>query len=103
MIPKVIHYVWVGNKEKDIEIKRCMKSWKKFLNDWEIKEWNENNFDIHKNKFIEEAYKRGKYAFVSDYIRACVIYEYGGVYLDTDIMILDKLDKLLTDRAFIRI
>lgn len=101
MIPKVIHYVWVGNKEKDIEIKRCMKSWEKILKDWEIKEWNENNFDIHKNEFIENAYKIGKYAFVSDYIRAWVIYNYGGIYLDTDIMVLESLENLLDNRLFL--
>lgn len=101
MIPKIIHYVWVGNGKKDIEIKKCMKSWNKRLKGWKIIEWNENNFDIHSNPFVEKAYNLGKYAFVSDYIRAYAIYHYGGIYLDTDIMVLESLEELLDTKAFI--
>ena len=101
MIPKIIHYVWVGGNPKPKNIQRCMKTWRKHLKDYKIIEWNENNFDIHENKYVEEAYKAKKWAFVSDYIRAKAVYEYGGIYLDTDVRVLKKLDSLLNNRAFI--
>ena len=101
MIPKIIHYVWVGNGEKDIEIKKCIKSWNEKLKDWKIIEWNEENFNIHSNSFVEKAYELRKYAFVSDYIRAYAIYNYGGIYLDTDIMVLESLEELLNNNAVI--
>ena len=84
-IPKIIHYVWVGGSDKSNDIKKCMKTWNKYLKDYEIKEWNENNFDIYAHPFTREAYKAKKWAFVSDYIRAKVLYEEGGIYLDTSI------------------
>ena len=101
MIPKKIHYVWVGKKEKPKDIKRCMKTWKKFLKDYEIIEWNESNFDINSHPFVKKAYEAKKWAFVSDYIRAYAIYKEGGIYLDTDILIVDKLDTCLEHRAFV--
>lgn len=101
MIPKKIHYVWVGGKKKPKDIERCIKSWKKNLKDYEIIEWNENNFDINSNKFTKEAYKAKKWAFVSDYIRMYAIYNEGGIYLDTDNLVLESLDKFLNDRAFV--
>lgn len=101
MIPKIIHYVWVGGNPKPKNIQRCMKTWRKHLKDYKIIEWNENNFDIHENKYIEEAYKAKKWAFVSDYIRAKAVYEYGGIYLDTDVLVLDNLEELLDNVAFV--
>jgi len=100
-IPKIIHYVWVGGSDKSNDIKKCMKTWNKYLKDYEIKEWNENNFDIYAHPFTREAYKAKKWAFVSDYIRAKVLYEEGGIYLDTDILLLDNFDKFLKDDAFL--
>lgn len=100
-IPKVIHYVWVGNNEKSKEIKKCLKTWKEHLKDYEVIEWNEQNFDIDSHKFIKEAYKQKKWAFVSDYIRAYVIYNYGGIYLDTDIILLQNFDDFLEHKAFV--
>ncbi len=101
MIPKKIHYVWVGGKEKPSSIKKCLKTWRKYLNDYEIVEWNEGNFDINKHPFVKAAYNAKKWAFVSDYIRAYVIYNEGGIYLDTDNSVLKKLDDLLDNRAFV--
>ena len=98
MIPKIIHYVWVGGNPKPKNIQRCMKTWRKHLKDYKIIEWNENNFDIHENKYVEEAYKAKKWAFVSDYIRAKAVYEYGGIYLDTDVL---NLEELLDNAAFV--
>ena len=100
-IPKKIHYVWVGGKEKPKAIQKCMKTWKKHLKDYEIVEWNETNFDINSHPFVKKAYENRKWAFVSDYIRAYAIYNQGGVYLDTDVLVLDNLDSLLNNRAFV--
>lgn len=100
-IPKKIHYVWVGNKEKPKKIKKCLKTWLKYLKDYEIKEWNETNFDISSHPFVEAAYKAKKWAFVSDYIRAYAIYNEGGIYLDTDVLVVDTLDTLLDNKAFV--
>ncbi len=101
MIPKKIHYVWVGGKDKPKDIKKCMKTWGKHLKDYEIIEWNENNFDINSHPFCKAAYEAKKWAYVSDYIRAYVIYNEGGIYLDTDVLILDNFDKFLSHRAFV--
>lgn len=101
MIPKKIHYVWVGGKEIPKDLKRCLKTWEKHLKDYEIIEWNENNFDIKSHPFVEAAYKNKKWAFVSDYIRMWALYHYGGIYLDTDNIVLDSFDKLLNDRSFV--
>ena len=100
-IPKIIHYVWVGGNPKSKDIQRCMKTWKKHLKDYEIIEWNENNFDINSNKFVKQAYEAKKWAYVSDYIRAYAIYNYGGIYLDTDVLVLDNLEELLENKAFV--
>ena len=101
MIPKKIHYIWVGGKEKPNNIKRCMATWGKHLGDYEIKEWNETNFDIESHPFVKAAYAAKKWAYVSDYIRAYAIYTEGGIYLDTDVLILDNFDSFLNDRAFV--
>jgi len=100
-IPKKIHYIWVGGKDKPKTIKKCMKTWKKYLKNYEIIEWNEKNFDIKSHPFVEAAYKAKKWAFVSDYIRAYAIYNEGGIYFDTDILLVDSLDDLLVNKAFV--
>lgn len=101
MIPKKIHYIWVGGSEKSDAIKKCMATWKNHLKDYEIIGWNENNFDINSHRFLQAAYKAKKWAYISDYIRAKVIYEQGGIYLDTDVLILDNFEKFLNNRAFV--
>lgn len=100
-IPKIIHYVWMGEKEKPPKIKKCMKTWKKHLKDYEFIEWNEGNFDIDSNLFVKKMYEKKKWAFVSDYIRAYAVFNYGGVYLDTDVFVIEKLDTLLENKAFV--
>ena len=101
-IPKIIHYVWMGGKSKPNNIIKCMKSWSK-LNGYEIKEWNESNFPIDKHPFCKKAYENKKWAFVSDYVRAWAIYNYGGIYFDTDILVIDgkRLDSMLVHEAFV--
>ena len=100
-IPKKIHYVWVGGKEKPKNIKKCMKTWKKYLKDYEVIEWNEKNFDINAHPFCKKAYEEKKWAFVSDYIRAYVIYNQGGIYFDTDILVVDSIEPLFENKAFV--
>ena len=101
MIPKKIHYVWVGGKEKPKNIRRCMESWQRNLQGYEIIEWNENNFDLNQNEYIRQAYSEKKWAYVSDYIRASVVNQYGGIYLDTDVLVLDNLEQFLNNEAFV--
>lgn len=100
-IPKIIHYVWMGNGEKNKHIKKCMKTWKKHLKGYEIIEWNESNFDINSHPFVKYAYENKKWAFVSDYVRFYAIYNYGGVYFDTDIVMVKDIDDLLINKAFV--
>ena len=100
MIPKIIHYCWFGRNEKSEKIKFCMDSWKKYLPDYEIIEWNEDNFHINEIKYVNEAYDKKKWAFVTDYVRAYALYKKGGIYLDTDVEITGNLDTFLTHGAF---
>lgn len=94
MIPKKIHYCWFGGKDKPEDVKRYIASWKKYCPDYEIKEWNESNFDIHENDYCREAYEARKWAFVTDYVRLKALYEEGGFYMDTDVEVVKSLDPL---------
>lgn len=100
-IPKIIHYCWFGGKEKPQIVKKCIESWNKHLPDYEIIEWNELSFDINSgNKFVKEAYKAKKFAFVSDYVRIYALYHYGGIYFDTDVEIYKSFNDLLHHESF---
>lgn len=100
-IPKKIHYCWFGKKEKPDIVKRCIKSWNEKLKGYEIIEWNEDNFDITSNKFVKEAYHLGKFAFVSDYVRVYALYNYGGIYLDTDVEVYKEFSEdILSNKSF---
>lgn len=94
MIPKIIHYCWFGGKEKPDEVQKYIASWKRYCPDYEIKEWNESNFDINENDYCREAYEAKKWAFVTDYVRLKVLYEEGGFYMDTDVEVVKSLDPL---------
>ena len=100
-IPKIIHYVWMGKGKKNKHIEKCMKTWIKHLKDYKIIEWNEDNFDINSHPFVKYAYENKKWAFVSDYVRFYAIYNYGGVYFDTDIVMVQNIDDLLDNEAFV--
>lgn len=101
MIPKVIHYCWFGGSPIPDEYKKYLESWNKYCPDYEIKRWDETNFDLHSCDFIKEAYEAKKWAFVSDYARLKIIYEEGGIYLDTDVELLSNLDPFLDDKCFL--
>uniref|UniRef100_UPI0036DD4DB8 glycosyltransferase family 32 protein n=1 Tax=Photorhabdus sp. RM322S TaxID=3342825 RepID=UPI0036DD4DB8 len=95
MIPKKIHYVWVGDKPKPQFVLDCIDTWNKFLPDYELIEWNNESLKKIRNNYMEEAFLNKKWAFVSDYLRLYALYHEGGVYLDTDVEITRNIDKFL--------
>ncbi len=97
MIPKIIHYCWFGKNKKPAELVKYIEGWRKICPDIEIKEWNEDNFDISHSKYAREAYKAEKWAFVSDYARYRILYEYGGICMDTDVELIKPLDGILQE------
>ncbi|MBE6068684.1 MAG: glycosyl transferase [Clostridium lundense] len=99
-IPKIIHYCWFGNNEKDKSALMRIQQWKRILTDYEIIEWNEDKFNIKENIYTRQAYDNKKWAFVSDYVRLYALYNYGGIYLDTDVEVTNSLDKFLYYRSF---
>lgn len=100
MIPKRIHYCWFGGKKIPKLAKKCIASWKKFCPNYEIIEWNENNFDMNYCDYVKEAYRAKKYAFVTDVVRLYALVNYGGIYMDTDVEIIKSLDVFLQYNAF---
>jgi mannosyltransferase OCH1-like enzyme len=100
MIPKKIHYCWFGRNSMPKLAKKCLESWKKKLPDYEIKEWNEDNFDVNIIQYTKEAYEAKKYAFVSDYARFKILHDEGGIYLDTDVEVLRNFDEFLVNESF---
>ncbi|MEK0313683.1 glycosyltransferase family 32 protein [Cohnella sp. 56] len=99
-IPKIIHYCWFGNKPLPQNIIKFINSWKEHCPDYEIIEWNEDNFDVNSNVYTREAYALAKWAFVSDYVRLKVLWDYGGIYMDTDVEVVKPLDEFLKLPAF---
>ena len=95
MIPKRIIFCWFGGKEKPENVQNCINTWKQNMPDWEYLEINESNFDINYNEYVKSAYESKKWAFVSDVARLWALYNYGGVYMDTDVMVYKPLDKFL--------
>ena len=91
MIPKIIHYCWFGGAPVPKEYQRYIESWRKYLPDYEIRRWDETNYDVRCIPFSAEAYDVGKYAYVSDYARLRLLYEYGGIYFDTDVEVISPL------------
>ena len=99
-IPKIIHYVWFGKGKKTPLIKHCIKSWRKIMPDYQIIEWNEDNFNINMNTYCRQAYEKGKYAFAADYARLWILYHYGGIYMDTDVAAYKPFDCFLHHSSF---
>ena len=100
MIPKKIHYVWVGDQEKPALVLHCIESWKKFLPDYEIIEWNNSSLHYINNDYASEAFSAKRWAFVSDYLRLYALYHHGGIYLDTDVEVTQNLDNFLHNDFF---
>ena len=100
MIPKKIHYCWFGRGEKPKLARKCIESWKRYCPDFEIIEWNEDNFDVTKYAYSKYCFDNKKWAFLSDFVRLIVIYENGGIYFDTDVEVIKSLDNLLQYEAF---
>lgn len=99
-IPKKIHYCWFGRNPLPKSAVKCIQSWKKYFPDYEIIQWNEDNYDVNKIKYIREAYKSKKYAFVSDYARFDILYHEGGIYFDTDVEVIKSFDDILEKGPF---
>ena len=98
---KKIHYCWFGGKKLPKSVKKCIETWKKMLPDYEIKEWNESNFDINTSNFVKEAYENKKWAFVSDYVRIYALYKEGGIYFDTDMKVLKDVSNIIDKDMFL--
>lgn len=103
MIPKTIHYCWFGGKTLPKSARKCIDSWRKFFPDYEIREWNESNFDVNMIPYTREAYAAKKYAFVSDFARFWVLYHHGGIYFDTDVEVIRPMDDIVAKGAFMGI
>lgn len=99
MIPKVIHYCWFGSKEIPELESSCIESWTRLLSEYKKYFWNESNLNLTQCKYVEQAYQAKKYAFVSDYCRILALYEFGGIYLDTDVEVLKPFDELLNNNT----
>ena len=100
MIPKIIHYCWFGRGQMPELAQKCIASWKKYFPDYEIREWNEDNFDVNIIPYTQEAYEAKKYAFVSDYARFWILYQYGGLYFDTDVEVIRPMQRIIEHGAF---
>ena len=100
MIPKIIHYIWLGGKPLTQLAEKCIESWKKYCPDYKIMRWDETNFDINQNQYCKQAFDNQKWAFASDYIRLKALYEYGGIYIDTDVEVVKPMDKFLQEINF---
>lgn len=100
MIPKKIHYCWFGGNPLPEDVKRYIESWKKYCPDYELIRWDESNYDVHKNTYVELAYQNKKWAFLTDYARLDTIYEHGGIYLDADVELVHGLDDLLQNNCY---
>ena len=100
MIPKIIHYCWYGRGKLSSEIEMCIASWKRYCPDYEIKRWDEDNLPMD-IPWVHDAYKHRKYAFVADYMRFYVLYHEGGIYMDTDMLLIKPIDEFLKDGLFL--
>ena len=101
MIPKIIHYCWFGGKPLPPEVRRCIRSWQRVCPDYEIRRWDETNFDVTAHPFMKAAYEAGAWAFVSDIARLMVVHAHGGIYLDTDVELLRRPDGLLDNGCYV--
>lgn len=101
MIPKVIHYCWFGGRPLPKEAEHCINSWKKFMPNYKIIQWDESNFDVDSIPYTREAYNAKKYAFVSDYARFCIMFHHGGIYFDTDVEVIKPIEDIVANGNFL--
>ena len=99
-IPKIIHYCWFGGNPLSVLATKCIASWERYCPDYRIIRWDESNFDINSNQYVKEAYDSKKWAFVTDYVRLYVLFEHGGIYMDTDVELIKNIDTFLSHSAF---
>ena len=97
MIPKIIHYCWFGGKPLPKMAQKCKDSWKRYFPDYEIREWNESNFDVQKYEYSRFCFENKQWAYLSDFVRLVVVEEYGGLYFDTDVEVVRRPDELLDE------
>lgn len=97
---KKIHYCWFGGNQLPEEAVKCIESWKKYFPDYEIKEWNETNFNVNCCNYVYQAYQNKKWAFVSDYARFWILYHEGGLYFDTDVEVIKPFSDIIERGAF---
>ena len=100
LIPKVLHYIWLGKNKMLDALEACIATWKDFCPEYEIVRWDESNYDVARHPYMKQAYDAGKWAYVSDFARLDILYEHGGIYMDTDVYLIKSLDELLYQRAF---
>ncbi len=100
IIPKIIHYMWLGGKPIPDTLKYCMDSWQKYCPEYEIRRWDETNYDIEKNEYMKQAYEQRMFGFIPDYARLDILYRFGGIYFDTDVELVRNIDDLLYQNAF---
>ena len=100
MIPKIIHYCWFGGKPLPELAQKCISSWKKYCPDYEIKEWNESNFDLNSCDYVREAYEAKKWAFITDYVRLYAMVTEGGIYMDSDMLLKKRFDEFIPEHGF---
>ena len=101
MIPKTIHYCWFGGKMLPDFLKECIASWRELCPDYEIVQWDESNYDVNKFEYTKQAFENGKFGFVTDVARLDILYQHGGIYMDTDVKLIKPLDELLYQKGFV--
>lgn len=100
VIPKKIHYMWLGKNPLPENLQKCIDSWKRYCTDYEVIQWDESNYDISKSSYMKQAYEAGAYGFVPDYARLDILYQHGGIYMDTDVEVVKSLDDMLYQQGF---
>ena len=100
MIPKIIHFCWLSDEPYPEIIRLCMDSWHKYLPDYEFVHWDLQKLNEIDSIWAKQAFEHKKYAFAADFIRCYSVYNFGGIYLDTDVELFDSFDSFLNLKAF---
>jgi len=100
MIPKTIHYCWFSGEKYPPKIKECIRSWKRMLPDYKLRIWDASSFVFQSIPYMKKCFEMRRWAYVADYIRLYALYTEGGIYLDSDVLVLKNFDSLLDCNAF---